>query len=131
MFKAVLRSATEEVGSIRSARWFDGIRRGQQFFPDFWFWVRTNLSLEEPAPDHPFPPTPPCAKTGQWQLWGMKTRSRDQGRTAGVGSVKRPSPGFGPMGETRRNTRIGAGASITRPGTQLRSLAEKETYREI
>ena len=34
--------------------------------------------------------------------WGMKTRSRDQGRTAGVGSVKRPSRGFGPMGETRR-----------------------------
>ena len=24
----------------------------------------------------------------------MKTRSRDQGRTAGVGSVRRPSPGF-------------------------------------
>jgi len=33
----------------------------------------------------------------------MTTRSRDQGRTAGVGSVKRPSPGFGAMGETRRN----------------------------
>src|SRR6516162_5558639 len=32
----------------------------------------------------------------------MKTRSRDQGRTAGVGSVKRPSPGFGPMGKTHR-----------------------------
>jgi hypothetical protein len=32
----------------------------------------------------------------------MKTRSPDQGRTAGVGSVKRPSPGFGAMGETRR-----------------------------
>jgi hypothetical protein len=35
-------------------------------------------------------------------LRGMKTRSRDQGRTAGVGSVKRRSPGFGAMGETRR-----------------------------
>ena len=34
--------------------------------------------------------------------WGMKTRSRDQGRTAGVGSVKRTSPGFGAMGEKRR-----------------------------
>jgi hypothetical protein len=33
----------------------------------------------------------------------MRTHSRDQGRTAGVGSVKRSSPGFGPMGETRRN----------------------------
>ena len=35
-------------------------------------------------------------------LRGMKTRSGDQGRTAGVGSVKRRSPGFGAMGETRR-----------------------------
>jgi|SRR6516225_8388776 hypothetical protein len=33
---------------------------------------------------------------------GMKTRSRDQDRMAGVGSVKRPSPEFGAMGETRR-----------------------------
>ena len=41
--------------------------------------------------------------TAEGQLWGIKTRSRDQGRTAGVGSVKRPSPVFGPMGETRRN----------------------------
>jgi hypothetical protein len=32
----------------------------------------------------------------------MKTRSRDQDRTAGVGWVKRPSRGFGAMGETRR-----------------------------
>src|SRR6516162_1070900 len=32
----------------------------------------------------------------------MKTGSRDQGRTTGVSSVKRPSPGFGAMGETRR-----------------------------
>ena len=32
----------------------------------------------------------------------MKTRSSDQGRTAGVGSVKRPSPEFGAMGERRR-----------------------------
>jgi hypothetical protein len=32
----------------------------------------------------------------------MKTRSGDQDRTAGVGSVKRPSPGFWAMGETRR-----------------------------
>jgi hypothetical protein len=32
----------------------------------------------------------------------MKTRSPDQGRTASVGSVKRPSPGFEAMGETRR-----------------------------
>jgi len=32
----------------------------------------------------------------------MKTRSRDQDRTAGIGSVKRPLPGFGAMGETRR-----------------------------
>jgi hypothetical protein len=29
----------------------------------------------------------------------MKTHSRDQGRTAGVGSVKRPSPGFVAMVE--------------------------------
>jgi len=36
----------------------------------------------------------------------MKTRSRDQGRTAGIGSVKRPSPGFGAMGETRRKRTI-------------------------
>src|SRR5215469_13312094 len=35
--------------------------------------------------------------------WGIRTRSRDQGRTAGVGSVKRRSLGFGAMGETRRN----------------------------
>jgi hypothetical protein len=32
----------------------------------------------------------------------MKTRSRNQDRKAGVGSVKRPSLGFGAMGETRR-----------------------------
>jgi hypothetical protein len=32
----------------------------------------------------------------------MKTRFRDHDRTAGVGSVKRPSPGFGAMGDTRR-----------------------------
>ena len=32
----------------------------------------------------------------------MKTRSRDQGRTAGVGLVKRPAPGFRAMGDTRR-----------------------------
>ena len=38
----------------------------------------------------------------------MKTRSRDQGRTAGVGSVKRHSPGFGAMGETRRKTTFGS-----------------------
>ena len=36
----------------------------------------------------------------------MKTRSRDQGRTAGVGSVKRPSPEFGAMGETRRKRKL-------------------------
>jgi hypothetical protein len=36
----------------------------------------------------------------------MKTRSRDEGRTAGVGSVKRPSPGFGAMGETRRKLQL-------------------------
>ena len=40
---------------------------------------------------------------GEWQVWGMKTRSRDQGRTAGVGSVKRRSPKFEAMGEKRRN----------------------------
>ena len=34
---------------------------------------------------------------------GMRTHSRDQARTAGVGSVKRPSPRFGAEGETRRN----------------------------
>jgi len=33
---------------------------------------------------------------------GYEDRSHDQGRTAGVGSVKRPSPGLGAMGETRR-----------------------------
>ena len=33
---------------------------------------------------------------------GMKTRSRDQGRTAGVGSVGRPSPGRTGMAAMRR-----------------------------
>jgi len=42
-------------------------------------------------------------------LRGMKTRSRDQGRTAGVGSVKRRSPGFGAMGKTRRNRPFASG----------------------
>jgi hypothetical protein len=41
----------------------------------------------------------------------MKTRSRDQGRTAGGGSVKRTSPGFGAMGEKRRKPTITAPAS--------------------
>jgi hypothetical protein len=31
----------------------------------------------------------------KWLQWGMKTRSRDRSRTAGVGSVRRPSRGFG------------------------------------
>ena len=44
---------------------------------------------------------PRCDRS-RWPKWSMKTRSRDQGRTAGVGWVKRPSPGFGAMGETRR-----------------------------
>jgi len=43
----------------------------------------------------------------------MKTRSRDQGRTAGVGSVKRTSPGFGAMGEKRRKGSL-AGAQPKR-----------------
>jgi hypothetical protein len=42
------------------------------------------------------------ALIGKGRLWGMKTRSRDRGRTAGVGSVKRTSPMFGAMGEKRR-----------------------------
>ena len=55
------------------------------------------------SPELPLPPYPddPRTKDG-WLLWGMKTRSRDQGRAAGIGSVKRPSPGFGAMGEMRR-----------------------------
>ena len=36
---------------------------------------------------------------GERPEWFMKIRSRDQGRTAGVGSVKRRSPGGGVMGE--------------------------------
>jgi hypothetical protein len=40
--------------------------------------------------------------SGQGPEGGMKTGSRDQGRTAGVGLVKRPSLEFGAMGETRR-----------------------------
>src|SRR5215469_6628980 len=46
-------------------------------------------------------PVDPHGEDGR-PLRGIRTSSRDQGRTAGVGSVKRPSPGFGAMGETRR-----------------------------
>ena len=48
----------------------------------------------------------------------MKTRSRGQGRTAGVGSVKRPSPGFGPIGETRRKQPL----SLRRAGMKVRGV---------
>ena len=48
----------------------------------------------------------------------MKTRSRGQGRTAGVGSVKRPSAGFGPIGETRRKQPL----SLRRAGMKVRGV---------
>ena len=36
-------------------------------------------------------------------LWGMKRRCRGRGRTAGVPSVRRPSPGRAATSETHRN----------------------------
>ena len=68
----------------------------------------------------------------------MKTRSRDHDRTAGVGSVKRPSPGF--MGETRRlrasaRNEMSCVATAMSPGavmqTAMRSVAYCEPARHV
>ena len=41
-------------------------------------------------------------QASEWPQWGMRTRSRRQGRAPAVGSVKGPSRGRGATDETRR-----------------------------
>ena len=56
----------------------------------------TSRKQARKAADHDF------ADVSSGAGYRVGRRGSDQGRTAGVGSVKRPSQGFGPMGETRR-----------------------------